>query len=125
MEILFEILGEFVLQALGELLFELGLRSLAAPFQRDSSPWFAGLGYFFLGCLAGGVSLLVVAQHLTPAGAPRLANLVLTPLMAGLLMALLGRWRGRRGDRLLRIDRFAYGYLFAIGLAIIRFVFAR
>ncbi|EHR70749.1 hypothetical protein BurJ1DRAFT_1897 [Burkholderiales bacterium JOSHI_001] len=39
-------------------------------------------------------------------------------------MSLLGRWRAKRGDEVLRIDRFAHGYLFAIGLAIIRFEFA-
>jgi hypothetical protein len=35
-------------------------------------------------------------------------NLVITPVVAGLPMALMGRWRARRGDSLLRLDRFAY-----------------
>jgi len=33
---------------------------------------------------------------------------------------LAGRWRARRGDRVLRIDRFFYGYMFALGFASVR-----
>jgi hypothetical protein len=51
--------------------------------------------------------------------------LVLTPLLAGGIMAVLGAWRARRGQTVLRIDRFAYGYLFALGLAVVRFWFAQ
>ena len=39
-------------------------------------------------------------------------------------MALMGRWRARRGDAVLRIDRFACGYLFALAAAVVRFNFA-
>lgn len=42
----------------------------------------------------------------------------------GLLMSAMGTWRRRRGEELLRIDRFAYGYVFALALAIVRFQFA-
>ena len=37
---------------------------------------------------------------------------------------MLGRWRARRGDDVLRIDRFACGYLFALSLALVRYFFA-
>lgn len=53
-----------------------------------------------------------------------MTSLVLTPVFAGLLMNAVGAWRKRRGDALLRIDRFAYGYLFALSVALIRFFFA-
>jgi hypothetical protein len=36
-------------------------------------------------------------------------------------MALLGAWRARRGQDLIRLDRFAYGYLFALAMAAMRF----
>jgi hypothetical protein len=39
-------------------------------------------------------------------------------------MCLAGRWRARRGQALLRIDRFASGYLFALSLALVRYWFA-
>ena len=41
------------------------------------------------------------------------------------LMATIGAWRIRRGQAVWRIDRFAYGYLFALGLALVRFQFTQ
>ena len=124
MEILFELLAELLFQIVGEVLVELGLHSLAEPFRRKPNVWLAVLGYALLGALLGALSLWAFPNHLTRDGWPRLANLVVTPLLAGAAMALLGRWRARRGDTVLRIDRFAYGYLFALAVAIVRFNFA-
>jgi hypothetical protein len=39
-------------------------------------------------------------------------------------MALIGIWRDRRGQEPIRLDRFAYGYLFALSLALVRFFLA-
>jgi hypothetical protein len=124
LEFIVEILGEFLLQALGEALMELGFHSLAKPFRKPPNPWLAALGYAIFGALAGGLSLLVLPAHLTPAGIPRLANLLLTPLAVGLCMGAMGAWRAKRGDSVLRIDRFSYGYLFALTMALVRFQFA-
>ncbi len=124
LEFIVEILGEFLLQALGEALMELGFHSLAEPFRKPPNPWLAALGYAIFGALAGGLSLLVFSAHLTPAGLPRLANLLLTPLAVGWCMSAMGAWRSKRGDALLRIDRFSYGYLFALTMALVRFQFA-
>ena len=123
LEALLEILGEFLLQAAVELLVELGLHALAEPFHRRPNPWLAALAYAIFGALLGGLSLLVFPANFTH-GAWRLVNLAVTPVAAGLLMCLAGRWRARRGDDLLRIDRFAYGYLFALSLALVRFTLA-
>lgn len=124
LEFLIEILGEFVLQAVGEALLELGFHSLAEPFRKPPNPLLAALGYAIFGALAGALSLLFLPDHLTPSGLPRLANLLLTPIATGLCMVAMGAWRSRRGDALLRIDRFSYGYLFALSLALVRFQFA-
>lgn len=124
LEFIVEILGEFLLQVLGEALIELGFHSLAEPFRKPPNPWLAALGYAIFGALAGGLSLLVFPAHLTPAGLPRLANLLLTPLAVGLCMSAMGAWRSKRGDALLRIDTFSYGYLFALTMALVRFLFA-
>ena len=53
-----------------------------------------------------------------------LATLVLAPFAAAASMILLGGARARRGQQLVDLDRFAYAYLFALGLGIIRFIFA-
>ena len=104
MELFIQLLGDFLLQVLGEALLELGLHSLAEPFQREPNPWVAAGGYTLFGCVFGGLSLLVFWTHLTPVGLPRLLNLLLTPLAAGSIMSAIGRWRSSRGETVFRID---------------------
>jgi hypothetical protein len=123
LEIIFEVVGEFVLQVLGEALVELGFHSLGEPFRRPPNPWLASFGYTLFGAIFGGLSLLAFPNNLVP-DSFRIANLVLTPLAVGGVMAAMGAWRERRGEPVLRIDKFAYGYLFALSLAIVRFFFA-
>ena len=123
LELLFEFFGEFLLQLVLEVLLESGLQVLAAPFQKKSNPWLAAVGYALFGAAIGGLSLLVVGHSLVPASL-RLANLLLTPLAVGGTMALLGAWRARRGQQVLRIDRFLYGYLFALTLGMVRYLYA-
>jgi len=123
LELLFELLGEFLLQVIGETLVEIGFHSLAEPFRRPPNPWLAALGYALFGAALGGLSLLAFPHNLVPAPW-RVANLIATPVAVGVLMAALGAWRARRGDTVLRIDRFAYGYLFALAVAVVRFFFA-
>jgi hypothetical protein len=123
-ELLLQLLGEFLLQVIGEALVELGLHSLAEPFRKPPNPWLAALGYLVFGAALGGLSLLVLAHHLTPAGPLRWLNLLFTPVAVGGLMAAMGAWRARRGDPLLRIDHFFYGLLFALSWALVRFFFA-
>jgi hypothetical protein len=122
---LFELLGEFLLQALGEALLELGFHALAEPFRRPPNPWMAALGYALLGAIFGGLSLLVFPTHLTPMGLLRNANLILTPIAVGFCMVAMGAWRVRRGNATHRIDKFSYGYLLALSFALVRYFFAK
>jgi hypothetical protein len=124
LEILLELLAELLFQIIGEVLVEVGLHSLAQPFRRQPNVWLAALGYTLIGALLGALSLWVLPDHVTRDGWPRLLNLTVSPVIAGLVMTLLGRWRARRGDTVLRIDRFACGYLFALAVAVVRFNFA-
>ena len=98
---------------------------LAEPLRKPPNPWIAAIGYALFGAIVGGLSLLIVPHNLMPE-AWRIANIVLTPLAAGLAMMAMGRWRARRGDTRLRIDRFGYGYLFALAMAmaLVRYQFA-
>jgi len=124
LEALLEIVGEFLLQVLLEALAEIGLHALAEPFRKTPNPVVAALGYLLLGLIAGGLSLLIVPTHFTP-NIWRIANLVMTPLAIGLIMLLIGSWRAKHGLSVLRIERFAYGYLFALAVALVRFFFAK
>ena len=123
MEVLFQVIAEIVLQVVLELLFELGLRRVGEIVARPKRPWLAAIGYALLGSIAGGISLLLFPAHLLQTPTARIVNLLLTPLAAGAAMVALGRWRQRKGQRLIRLDRFAYGYLFALAMAIVRLVF--
>jgi hypothetical protein len=125
MDLLFELLFEFLLQVFGELLFELGLRSLKEPFRKAPNPVLAAIGYALLGTICGALSLLVFRRPMIAPGFARLVYLGLAPVVAGGVMAVVGAWRVRRGDDALRLDSFTYGYLFALAFALVRFVWAR
>lgn len=124
MEFLFEILGEFVLQFVGEVLLEVGLQALVAPFRKESSAWLAAIGYAVFGAVLGALSLLVFPHYLVVDKSLRVANAALSPIAAGIGMAAVGAWREKRGQAVLRIDRFSYGYVFALAFGLIRFWFA-
>jgi len=124
MEFIVELLLEFLIQVVGEALFELGLHSMAEPFRRPPNPWLAALGYAIFGLIVGGLSLWPFPQHMVAAPMWRWVNLLTTPVLVGLCMSWLGAWRSRRGQTVFRIDRFAYGYLFALCFAAVRFEWA-
>lgn len=123
LEIVFEVFGEFLLQVVGEALLSIGLHRFGKPMAHPPKPWQAALGYASLGGIVGGLSLLVFPANFLPSWGREL-NFLLTPLAVGAIMALVGAWRTRHGKQVLRIDRFTYGYVFAVGVALVRFQFA-
>lgn len=128
-ELLFSLLlwlAEILLQVAFEVLAELGVRALRAPFKpaREVSPWLAALGYLAYGAAFGGLSLWFFPAPYLETQWARIANLVVSPLAAGAVMSMAGAWRRKRGDTLVRLDRFSYGVLFALALALVRFAFA-
>lgn len=120
LEIVLEVIGEGILG----LLAEAGLRSLREPFVEWESrnPIFAGVGYFLFGLALGGLSLLVFPTPLVRSERFHGINLIITPLLVGLLMSAVGRWRRRQGKSLLRLDTFAYGFIFAFAMSAVRFL---
>ena len=120
-EILIQVVGEFVLQIVLEVLVEAGLHTLSEPFRKPPNPWLAALGYAMLGAIAGVVSVLAFPALFLHSEGAQIANLLLTPFACGAAMTALGAWRARRGQDLVRLDRFAYGYLFALAMAAVRF----
>ncbi len=124
-----QIIGEFIIQLIGqffgEALFLFVYRSLSEPFKKNPNPWLGALGFILIGSIVGGFSLLVLPSNLIPVGTSRMANLILTPLLVGLCTSLIGAWRTKRGSWMLPIDKFWHGYVFALTIALIRFIFAR
>lgn len=122
LEVILQFVGELLLQIIGEALFELGLHSIAEAIKRPltGNAWLASLGYVLMGSIAGGISLLIFPASIIHSAAIRWVNLLLTPIFAGMAMVAIGSWRARRGQELVRINRFAYGFLFALSMALIR-----
>lgn len=126
MELIFEFLFQFFGELILQVLFELGFRSLVEPFrQSDRNEYLAGFGYLMLGVVAGGLSLFLLPQHLTPNVQVRVINLLVTPFAVGGLMNLLGNIREKREISRFRMDKFLFGFLFALAMTIVRFVFAK
>ncbi|MEY4564059.1 MAG: hypothetical protein RLZZ618_3336 [Pseudomonadota bacterium] len=134
MELLFELLAmafqfvaELVLQIVFEWLAKSGVQAVRAPFQdrKQVSPALAAVGYAIYGALAGALSLLVFSHSFIDSYPLRLINLIVTPFLAGAVMAALGARRQRLGLDLIRLDRFAYGVVFAFAMGLVRFLFAQ
>ena len=124
-ELLLGFIVEVVIPVVGELAFEILLHGFGQPFvsRERRNPVFAGIGYFLIGLILGGLSLLVFPRSFVRSERFHGINLLITPLVAGLVMGTVGRWRVRHGDTLLRLDTFVYGFLFAFAMALVRFVY--
>ncbi len=124
---LFELLGEALLQTLGEMIAELIGHSLRDTFRRPKpvTPWLATLGYVAWGALAGAISLWLFPEHFIQSPALRLVNVLSIPLISGYVMAKVGAWRRWREQGLIRLDSFLYGFAFAFGMALVRYIWAR
>ncbi len=143
MEVLFELLvyaAEFVAEIALQLGFEWlagrGVRGVGQlrdarrapssdPPRPDVSPALAVLGYATLGAVVGAVSLWPFPHSFLGPYPARLANLIVTPVIAGALMSFIGGRRQLKGEPLIRLDRFAYGVVFAFAMSVVRFLWAR
>lgn len=123
-ELLFQFFGELFLQLVLEFFAEMGLRSLGQVLRKKPNRRLAIAGYTLWGALAGGISLLMFPHSAIHDPALRLANLAVTPILMGLAMMLLGKLRAARGQELMRLDQFGYGFLFAFTMALVRYNWA-
>ena len=122
-ELLFEIFGELILQVVLELLFELGWRRASAPFTKPTNPLLSGIGYAALGAVAGAFSLWWFPKLFIGSQVGRIANVIVTPILSGAAMAAFGAWRRRRDQPTILLDRFAYAFIFAMAMALVRLRF--
>jgi hypothetical protein len=52
----------------------------------------------------------------------RKINLFITPVIIGIIMTMVGKFRERRDQNLVRLDRFGYAFIFAFTMSLIRFL---
>ncbi len=129
MEIIFEIAIQILIELFGQIFFEFlaefGIRGIghATGIQKPKSPILACFGYVLLAGIASAISLLIFPDHYIRSYEARILNLVATPVAVGFLMSLRGKLLEKKGKSPIRLDSFAYGYLFALVFGLIRFWF--
>lgn len=124
---LWQVLGEVFLQTVGEMIVEVIDHGMRETFRKPKplAPWLAAIGYLAWGAIFGALSLWLFQSHFIQSQWLRLANLFLTPIVAGLIMAKVGAWRRKRDQEPIRLDSFAYGVAFAFGMALVRYIWAK
>lgn len=124
-EIIFQLFFEFLLPVIGEMLFEVAFHSVSAPAwaRKALNTVVALIVYLGLGILTGFLSLLIFPHSFVRSSRLHGISLIITPLLAGLTMWGVGRIRRWRGEAVMRLDTFGYGFIFAFGVALMRFLF--
>jgi len=114
-EFIFELLAELFLQ----LMFTLGFRRVADVFNKPLIP------AIIFGILSGFVSLLFFDELIISNDYARIINLILTPVLLGLFMALLGKFYRKLGVIHSSLDSFISGFCFGMAMALVRFIFGQ
>src|SRR4026208_884516 len=127
MELLFEILVELVLPLVTEVFAELALHGLTRMVRRSAVARIVltALMYFGVGLVAGFFSLLIWPTAFARSSTLPGISLVITPLLGGILMSYIAWLRVRTWDWTIRLETFAYGFLFAFAMALLRLLFAQ
>lgn len=127
MEIIFELLLNSLFEGLLHGLFEFGGRGIMAMFQKDYTPskrWLSIVGYLLMGAIAGGISIWLMPMHLVKLPVLQLVNFAVTPILLGFVFEALGRWNVKNEKIRQPVDRFSYGFTFALAMGIVRYAFA-
>jgi hypothetical protein len=125
LQIIFEFLLEFILQITGEVFLEVAFQKVSAKRweHEDLSATIAVLMSFGLGLITGWLSILIFPHSFIRNSRLHGISLIITPALAGLTMSGIGWVRQWQGKLVIRLDTFAYGFIFAFGMALVRFLF--
>ncbi len=130
LELLFlfaELFGEVFIELAAAGLLDSVFRGIARAFNAPwrESPARAAIRTALLGIMMGGLSLLVAPHPLVRPSRIRGVSLVVSPVITGLLLSLVGAALRRRGKAVVQIESFGYGFTFAFGMALVRFLLAK
>jgi hypothetical protein len=123
-ELVLSFVWEILLQIVGELFVELGLRSVRDSFRQRgrAHPALAALGVIVLGGVGGVLTSVIWPTRVFAAGPLPGVSLLMSPLLSGLAMESLGRWKEGRGQARSYISTYWGGALFAFAMALVRFL---
>jgi hypothetical protein len=129
-----DLLG-FILELLFEALFEIVLSAIVAGVYRSlrhfwitarrGNPIAAAVLLVIVGLALGFLSVLIFPHPLVHPSKVHGISLLISPLLAGLAMAAVGRGVRRRGRAPVRIESFGFGFAFAFAVALIRYLMTR
>jgi hypothetical protein len=119
-EVLFEVFLQILMEFLTALLLR-GTRSVFSAFVRLNLP-ISVIGSAILGLVAGVLSLYVFPHTLFHPSRIHGISLLISPLLTGLFMWWVGKSLKMQGKRPVQIESFACGFVFALGMALIRYL---
>ena len=79
--------------------------------------------YFGLGAISGVTFTVLFPNRIIETARLHGISLVIVPLIVAFAMVAVGKLRRRQGKRLVRLDTFAYAFIFAFAMALVRFLF--
>jgi hypothetical protein len=131
MEAIFEILLQFifevVLEVVAQILVELGFESLASPLRNESerNPILATVGYVLFGLILGGLSLVLFPEPIIKNSLLKILNFAVSPILVGFSLCLFSYiWkRNTLGENFFKLEKFVFGFVFALSYSLIRFIF--
>jgi hypothetical protein len=122
-ELIFELLVEFLWAGAGEWLIEGLARLVGASFGRTDRqhPVLAGIGLLLMGAAVGGISAYVWPYQIAGNGPFPGLSIIVSPLVNGLALEAIGRWRDRHGKPRTYLSTFWGAATFAFAVAAVRF----
>lgn len=122
LEPLLEGFFEFLAAALADVI----LRSLGQLFEppRTGNSYLATIGHLVFGLAFGGLSLVFFPHRLAHPSKFHGASLIISPVIAGALLSWTGALLRKQDKKAMQIESFGYGFVFAFGIALVRFLFA-
>jgi len=86
------------------------------------SPVFSFMAYAFIGLALGVISLSFFPQHFISNPGLRFWNLILSPIVLGMLMGSWGNYLRRNGKRVTGVDSYVNGFALAFLFALVRYI---
>ena len=130
LETLFEVLIELLGAALLDSLFRMATGAVGKVLEavEDESGLRAPLVFGLIGLAVGGLSVLIFPHQLIHTEHSEKfhgISLVISPVVSGLVMSRIGSSLRQQGKKVVPIESFGYGFIFAFGMALVRFLFAK
>lgn len=123
---LLELLLEAFSELVGAALLDVASRALAKVFDPEvSSRVVASVGYGLLGVLTGAYSVILFPHPLVHPSRIHGISVLVSPVIAGLVMSVIGSMLRKRDKRVVQIESFGCGFAFAFGMAAVRFFFTK